>query len=439
MMHRTIVAVIGLVLTSAVVASAGPRIGDGVVVYYSFDDTYTSGVDTYVTDGGVNGLDGKVVVSRTAGTTYDMSIDFVSGVFGGDAVSITNAAPTSPAYTWLYWTDPDDGAFYQIGRDRDDMTSIEILPSWQTAGCPDPKDTDGTTSSGDMTFRYQFQDDNRAITDALTEPLPTTQYTLAVWAYKAYNSEHPDYKYVPFAYGAYDSDIDGRDKWMGYSRATTATQSGFYQEADDEPGYEISMTGDGGASYGDVDIVDVKPIAGDPNLLVYDEWHHLAWVIDTEDGATGTWRFYINGVEEGSGNLDYQLSMYANWDAGALVGSLLDTSRVWEGELDEFYVFNTALTEDEVVTLATLPGDADLDRSVDVNDLGVLATNYGLTGKSWTEGDFNGDGDVDVIDLGVLATWYGESQTAAAAAVPEPSTLCLLLLGSLALVWRRRK
>jgi hypothetical protein len=45
---------------------------------------------------------------------------------------------------------------------------------------------------------------------------------------------------------------------------------------------------------------------------------------------------------------------------------------------------------------------------VDVGDLGILAANYGQSGKTWAEGDFNGDGVVDVGDLGILAAHYSE-------------------------------
>src|SRR4029077_4289048 len=95
----------------------------------------------------------------------------------------------------------------------------------------------------------------------------------------------------------------------------------------------------------------------------------------------------------------------------------------------------------------TLPGDVNLDGSVDVGDLGIFASSYGLTsGAHWFDGDFTNDGAVDVGDLGILATNYGnalaggpsESMVAAAtavisappsagtAAVPEPSSLVLV-------------
>jgi hypothetical protein len=57
---------------------------------------------------------------------------------------------------------------------------------------------------------------------------------------------------------------------------------------------------------------------------------------------------------------------------------------------------------------ALIPGDANKDGKVDVGDLGILAANYGGTGKTWATGDFNGDEKVDVGDLGILAAHYGE-------------------------------
>jgi hypothetical protein len=56
-------------------------------------------------------------------------------------------------------------------------------------------------------------------------------------------------------------------------------------------------------------------------------------------------------------------------------------------------------------------GDANGDGMVDVGDLGILAANYGSSGKAWEQGDFNNDGVVDVGDLGILAAHYGEGST----------------------------
>jgi hypothetical protein len=59
-----------------------------------------------------------------------------------------------------------------------------------------------------------------------------------------------------------------------------------------------------------------------------------------------------------------------------------------------------------------IPGDANGDGMIDVGDLGILAANYGQSGKTCAQGDFNGDGLVDVGDLGILAAHYGEGVNA---------------------------
>ncbi len=91
---------------------------------------------------------------------------------------------------------------------------------------------------------------------------------------------------------------------------------------------------------------------------------------------------------------------------------------------------------DIAVSIMPGPGDANSDGSVDVTDLGILATNYGGTsGLEWSDGDFTGDGAVDVNDLGILATYYGTTDSIA---VPEPSMLLLIALSASALAWKRR-
>ena len=76
------------------------------------------------------------------------------------------------------------------------------------------------------------------------------------------------------------------------------------------------------------------------------------------------------------------------------------------------------------------PGDASMDGLVNDVDTAILAGNWQtIGGMAWGDGDFNGDNNVDDIDATLLATnWTGTL-----AAVPEPSSL-ILLLGLLGLL-----
>ena len=98
------------------------------------------------------------------------------------------------------------------------------------------------------------------------------------------------------------------------------------------------------------------------------------------------------------------------------------------------------------VLVATVAGDVNLDWVVNYLDLGLLATNYGASGATWTDGDVDGNGQVNYLDLGILASNYnqaaglsGASSSGRAAAVPEPIGLLLVAAGALGLAGRRRR
>ncbi|MBN2021328.1 MAG: hypothetical protein JW809_00905 [Pirellulales bacterium] len=73
-------------------------------------------------------------------------------------------------------------------------------------------------------------------------------------------------------------------------------------------------------------------------------------------------------------------------------------------------------------SVATSPGDANLDHAVDAADAAILAAHWLGESFGWREGDFNGDSLVDDLDLAILsANWSAAGQ--GASSVPEPSAL----------------
>lgn len=66
------------------------------------------------------------------------------------------------------------------------------------------------------------------------------------------------------------------------------------------------------------------------------------------------------------------------------------------------------------VVLPKLPGDADLNGTVDFTDLLTLAQHYGKIGAGWRDGDFNANRSVGFDDLLTLAQNYGRTGPAAA-------------------------
>ena len=71
-------------------------------------------------------------------------------------------------------------------------------------------------------------------------------------------------------------------------------------------------------------------------------------------------------------------------------------------------------------------------------DLASLANHYNVAGpQDWTTADYDLNGTIDVFDLAILANNYG--WTVGGAPVPEPATLGLIVLGALAVIRRRRR
>ncbi len=146
---------------------------------------------------------------------------------------------------------------------------------------------------------------------------------------------------------------------------------------------------------------------GLPFFVNFDEWHDININLTVGQDYTVN----IDGVTSAPMAVD---STAATPDVVGLQ-AMVNGSTAAAG----FYI-------DDTESITTTPGDANLDGYVDVTDLGILATNYGTVGGAlWGDADFTGDGNVNVSDLGILATYYGTVPPVQA--VPEPSTICLIL------------
>lgn len=80
-----------------------------------------------------------------------------------------------------------------------------------------------------------------------------------------------------------------------------------------------------------------------------------------------------------------------------------------------------------------LPADFNKDGMVDLTDFNILKANFGQSDATMADGDANMDSIVDLSDFNILKASFGQS----AAAVPEPSSLVLMLLAGSILAVRR--
>jgi len=106
----------------------------------------------------------------------------------------------------------------------------------------------------------------------------------------------------------------------------------------------------------------------------------------------------------------------------------------------------------QVYALAT-PGDTNLVGTVNLTDLTTVQDNFGI-GTTWQQGNFhgNGTGVVNLTDLTTVQDAFGAASGGtgvgggpgagaglSGGSVPEPASATLVLLGSLALVAKRRR
>jgi fibronectin-binding autotransporter adhesin len=150
-----------------------------------------------------------------------------------------------------------------------------------------------------------------------------------------------------------------------------------------------------------------------------------------------------------------------SWASGAIHSTLANSHSTDSYALG--WSNNTATSA--VTVKVVLYGDATMDGTVNIYDLGQVLANYNKSGV-WDTGDFNYDGTVNIYDLGTVLANYNKSislsevsvnpsdyagldgqgvaalQAAGVNVVPEPGTLALLIAGAVGLLaygWRRRK
>jgi hypothetical protein len=179
----------------------------------------------------------------------------------------------------------------------------------------------------------------------------------------------------------------------------------------------------------------------------FQSWNTETLVHDFHDSTTE----YEAGVAEGDSGAGAFVNVDGQWK---LAGTVLYRYKPFSSGHRQVRLASVAAYADWMSQWVAEPGggDANLDGTVDVGDLGILASNWSVqTGLSWVDADFTGDGAIDVGDLGVLAGHWGETQATTLStgsdgggladdpsAVPEPLVTVGVVLGGGLLLRRRR-
>ena len=152
-----------------------------------------------------------------------------------------------------------------------------------------------------------------------------------------------------------------------------------------------------------------------------------------EDGAS---QLAYKGGEPGSaGMTKWEFSSAEFWGedpSGRWTLSVEDDWAVDEAIWNSFEFTGYA----EIPEFAALAGDFDGDGDVDGVDFLYWQAGY-PTASGASHGDADDDGDVDGVDFGIWQANY-PTNLGGSAAIPEPTTLGLFVIGGLALLKRRK-
>jgi len=142
----------------------------------------------------------------------------------------------------------------------------------------------------------------------------------------------------------------------------------------------------------------------------------------------------------------------SNWSGSGIITSAANATNLHSiGVADnavakQSSIFGQAVQSNAVIARYTWNGDANLDGVIGLPDYQKVDQGYVNAYTGWQNGDFNYDGVIGLPDYQLIDQAYvnqGSGLLGAAAsnsgAVPEPASLGLLMLGTAALLNRRRR
>ncbi len=206
----------------------------------------------------------------------------------------------------------------------------------------------------------------------------------------------------------------------------------------DNPIMEITIRNDGalhGYIEGDGEGYDQVTLTSPAGAVTNEVWTHVAI---TFDRANDVAKLYVDGTQSGS---DVDISLAGDglleWTHASVGGSaIFDTKSIYRGLIDDACIYYEVLSADEIAALllGNIPDYWDLngDEIVDHKDLSLLLSNFDA-----------GDTDPSTLpygqaDLEDLLDVFG-SPVSSASAVPEPTSMVLLVFGAMGLLAVRRR
>jgi len=421
-----------VVMGSATLCSAQPLVTEGLSVYYNFDSVDEDGIWKDGSGNGLNGLTTLGTEDALADGKADIRLDTTTKVRGAGSAWFDTDANVKEDYIAVC----DAAHGYIDNCEKADTKGLIPVNGFTVAAWVQVADT-GTDQS-----IWQSRADGGGFTHTQIQGNGNIRMTLRgdVNSASLVNiNEPPGGNPVP------------RNEWIHYA--------GTYERTNPEaPGewafyYNGQQVG-GGAANGTV--------AGTPDEILgnWGQGAFLGMVPDFARQLVGRMdEFYLftralSAKEIGTLYNVNTPSVPGDFNADGLLTSVdIDalSGQVRAGTNNAAYDLNADTKVDDadrqvwIVNLKkTYSGDANLDLQFDSSDfVEVFQKGKYETGAAagWAEGDWSGDALFDSSDFVAAFQMggYEKGPRAAVAAVPEPSSLVLTLLGAMTLLGRRRK
>ncbi len=157
------------------------------------------------------------------------------------------------------------------------------------------------------------------------------------------------------------------------------------------------------------------------------------------DGVIASYDMGIGWVEQGQALVIGDPEDPEDDEPGlGFTGGLVELQVLFQTNSPAALVYADSLKLTVEAGIVAIPGDFDADNDVDGVDFGLWQAGYPTaSGASLINGDADADGDVDGVDFGIWQANY-PTNLGGAAAIPEPATLGLFVIGGLALLKRRK-
>ena len=160
---------------------------------------------------------------------------------------------------------------------------------------------------------------------------------------------------------------------------------------------------------------------------------------------TGNTQFDAQGAPGDSGGAVFHQDASGHWTLAGImfaINNLLGQPVGTSVFGDVTYSADLSMYRSEIYHTMALPGDVNFDGVVNGLDLSLVASEWDEKGSGPSDppGDANHDGVVNGLDLALITSNWTNTQSIGGglAAVPEPSSIVLFILGIVALLIYRR-